>query len=114
MNDEMGDLRERFERLRGEEQRAAPAFQELLHRPPRPRPASGRRLTRLVLAAAAVAVVAIGLSRLVRPKLGAEYAIDLSSTSWHGPTDFLLVLPEDASLRTIPRLGETNLNWRTP
>ena len=111
-NDER-ELRERFARLRNEEGGAAPAFAALLRRPVRQsRRAPGPRMVRWALAAAAVAVVAVGLSRFRRPAPG--YGVDLASTSWHGPTDFLLVFPEDASLRTVPRLGEMDLNWRTP
>jgi hypothetical protein len=108
------ELRERFARLRHEEGGAAPEFGALLRRPvgEPPRRATGPRLIRLVLAAAAIAVIAVGLSRIRRPDPG--YAIDLSSTSWHGPTDFLLVFPDDESLRSVPRLGEMDLNWRTP
>lgn len=108
------ELRERFGLLRDEEGGAAPEFGALLRRrvkEPSGRPA-GPRLGRLVLAAAALAVIAIGLSRIRRPAPG--YAIDLSSTSWRGPTDFLLVFPDDETLRTVPRLGEMDLNWRTP
>ncbi len=108
------ELRERFGRLRDEEAGAAPEFGGLLRRrvkqPPH-RPA-GPRLAGLVLAAVALAVIAIGLSRIRRPR--PAYGVDLSSTSWHGPTDFLLVLPDDETLRTVPRLGEMDLNWRTP
>ena len=108
------ELRERFARLRDEERGAAPEFRALLRRPKeeRPRGTAGPRLRRLVLAAAVVAIVALGLSRIRRPSPG--YGIDLSSTSWHGPTDFLLVFPDDETLRTVPRLGELDLNWRTP
>ena len=108
------ELRERFGRLREEERGAAPEWRALLRRPakePAPRMA-GPRLGRLVLAALALAVVAIALSRFRRPD--PRYAIDLSSTSWHGPPDFLLLLPDDQTLRTVPRLGEMDLNWRTP
>lgn len=108
------ELRERFARLRHEEGGAAPEFGALLRRPVNqpPRRATGPRLTRLLLAAAVLAIIAIGLSRIRRPD--PAYAIDLSSTRWRGPTDFLLVFPDDESLRTVPRLGELDLNWRTP
>ena len=106
------ELRERFARLRQEEGSAAPEFGALLRRPVPPRGRSPR-LARLVFAAAAVvAVIVIGVSRSRRP--APEYGVDLSSTGWRGPTDFLLVLPEDETLRTVPRLGEMDLNWRTP
>jgi hypothetical protein len=108
------ELCERFARLRNEEGGVAPEFGALLRRPvqePR-RQTAGPRLGRLVLAAVALGVVAIGLTRNRRPEPG--YGIDPSLTSWHSPTDFLLVLPDDATLRTVPRLGELDLNWRTP
>jgi hypothetical protein len=115
MNDDIErELRERLAKLRVEDAGATPEFGALLRRPVKepPRRSAGPRLARLVLAALALAVVAIALSRIRRP--GPGYAVDLSSTSWHGPTDFLLMLPDDETLRTVPRLGEMDLNWRTP
>ena len=73
-----GELRERFRRLREEEGGAAPEFRALLRRPVTPpaRRQAGPRLARLALAAAALAIVAIGLSRIRRPR--PAYGIDLS------------------------------------
>ena len=65
-----------------------------------------------MLAAAILAGIVIGVTRSRRPHLG--YEIDLASTTWRGPTDFLLVTPDNETLRTVPRLGELDLNWRTP
>ena len=106
------ELRERFAKLRVEDAGATPEFGALLRSQRRTAEPPNRRLWRLLLAAAVLAVVAIGLSRIRRP--GPPYGIDLASTSWRGPTDFLLVFPDDEALRTVPRLGEMDLNWRTP
>lgn len=108
------ELRQRFARLRDEEKQGAPDFSSLLRRPvgKRQHRTGGQRLVWLGLAAAAVLIVAIGLSRTRRSDPG--YGVDLASTTWHGPTDFLLVFPDDPGLRTVPRLGELELNWRTP
>ncbi len=82
--DNEAELRRRFARLREEEGRAAPDFGSLLRRPagkPHSRP-GGSRLVWLGLAAAAVGIVAIGLSRGDRPAPG--YGVDLASTTWRG------------------------------
>ncbi|MEO8138909.1 MAG: hypothetical protein ABI742_04630 [Gemmatimonadota bacterium] len=115
MNDENeSELRERFGRLREEDVAAAPKFHSLLERPvvaaPRHRPT--RWLGSVMLAAAVLAVIAIGITRSRGPH--PRYSIDLASTTWRGPTDFLLVTPDNETLRTVPRLGELDLNWRTP
>jgi hypothetical protein len=115
MNDENErELRERFGRLRQEDASAAPRFHSLLERPvgaaPRRRPTPWLRS--IMLAAAILAVIAIGVTRTHRPST--RYEIDLASTTWRGPTDFLLVTPDNETLRTVPRLGELDLNWRTP
>ena len=115
MSDEVErELREHFQRLREEEARAAPDFRAILDRPVRvvPPRRPGARLLWVVLAAAVLAVVAIGLARLRHPRPAFE--VDLSLTTWRGPTDFLLVFPNSETLRTVPRLGELDLNWRTP
>ncbi len=114
MSHEEEELRRRFGELRDAESRQAPEFRALLDRPARAPTARhpGTRIGRLTLAAAVVALVAIGVTRSRRPHPMVE--IDLASTSWHGPTDFLLVLPDNESLRSVPRLGELDLNWRTP
>lgn len=111
MTDELDerDLRERFAALRAEDAQAAPDFGALRRRVPAP--AAARPPLRLVLAAAALVVLAIGLLRLRRPA-APDYPIDLASTTWHGPTDYLLKLPDAPNLRTVPRIGETELNWR--
>jgi hypothetical protein len=112
--DDERELRERFGRLREEDGRAAPGFRNLLERraevADRRRPATWLRP--LMLVAAILAVVVIGVTRTHRPHPG--YEIDLASTTWHGPTDFLLATPDNEALRTVPRLGELDLNWRTP
>ena len=115
MNDEdERELREHFGKLRQEDAAGAPGFRSLLERPqgaaPRRRPA--RWLRSAMVAAAILAVIAIGVTRTGRPH--PRYEIDLASTTWRGPTDFLLVTPDNETLRTVPRLGELDLNWRTP
>lgn len=115
MNDDgERDLHERFGRLREEDAGAAPGFRGLLQRPVGAgvgrRPAARSGL--LLLAAAVLAGVVVSVARNRRAHPG--YEIDLSSTTWHGPTDFLLVTLDDETLRSVPRLGELELNWRTP
>lgn len=93
-----GDLRRRFDALRDEEARAAPQFGLPAARPVR------LRLAPAGLAAAAIVVVAAGVWLAVRPSesdWGAP-GLDLGTTGWVSPTDFLLETPGLDLLRTIP------------
>jgi hypothetical protein len=114
------ELRESFQRLRADDATATPEFHALLHRT---RPSISRtgtphhqrnlrNLRNLRIAVAALALLAVLIWRTRRHPAEPGYAIDLASTTWHGPTDFLLAYPTDPALRTVPRLGD--LNWRTP
>jgi len=107
-------LRSAFGRLREEDEAKVPRFQSLIAgaRSNAPSVAIWRRPSVLVLAAAAVIlVIAIGLMDRKHP---APYPIDLASTQWRGPTDFLLTVTMDPGLTTVPRFGVTDFPWRTP
>ncbi len=108
-------LRDRFAEMRSEDEAGAPPFRATLagaerrHR----RSPRGVRLRAGAMAAAAVlAALALGLALLRRPGSGVE--LDLSATRWRSPTDFLLQLPGDELLRTVPRLGDLGPDWRKP
>jgi len=103
------ELRDRFRTLRREDAAAAPPFDATLAgaRARRAAP-SGRRTGWLAAAAIAVAGVAVALL-VTRPDRQAG-AIGLATVRWEGPTDFLLVLPGDDLLRTVPDLGRMNLS----
>ncbi|MGH7701663.1 MAG: hypothetical protein ACREMO_01090 [Gemmatimonadales bacterium] len=107
-------LRSAFGRLREEHEAGAPNFQALISggRSSTPPAAAWRRRSILVLAAAAaIGVIAIGL---MHRKDREPYRIGLATTHWRGPTDFLLAVSVDPVLSTVPRLGATDLPWRTP
>jgi hypothetical protein len=115
MNDDSEtQFRSAFGRLREEDEAGAPNFQALIsegrrHTPP---VVWHRRRSILVLAAAAaIGVIAIGLKHWKDPE---AYRIDLATTRWRGPTDFLLAVPVDPALSTVPRIGATDLPWRIP
>ncbi len=113
--DHDSDLRDRFAQLRRDDEAGAPAFRATLDRGAaraRRRPAGPRPATVALGAAAVLAAIALG-GLLFRPSR-APVELDLAATKWRGPTDFLLQLPGDDALRTVPRLGESAFEWRTP
>jgi hypothetical protein len=106
--DDDADLRERFAALRAEDQSRAPAFDAVRRRlVRRPRPSA----LPVLLAAAAALLLSVGVRSMLRP---VRPAIDLSVTTWRGPTDFLLRVPGEESLRTVPTLGHFSPEWRNP
>ncbi len=108
-------LRDRFAQMRSEDAAGAPAFRAMLagaERRARRSPRGVRLTARAMATAAVLAALALGLLLLRRPASRVE--LDRSATRWRGPTDFLLQLPGDQLLRTMPRLGELNSDWRNP
>jgi hypothetical protein len=108
-------LRRAFGRLRDEERRAAPGFDQVMSRRQTRRPADGHRVgaLRLVGAAAVILLLALGglrLARFMAPggdtgALAAE--LQRTSAVWHSPTDFLLERPAARSWRGIPAIGRS-------
>jgi hypothetical protein len=109
--DDDADLSERFAALRAEVQARAPTFDAVLRRSLRRQRPPGFPVRKAVLAAAAALLLSVGVRSLLRP---VRPAIDLSVTTWRGPTDFLLRVPGEASLRTLPTLGRLSPDWRNP
>src|SRR5438445_358202 len=70
-------------------------------------------LAALVLAAAVIVVVAVVVISLRRERDGVRLEIDLATVRWQAPTDFLLNLPGDELLRSVPQLGPRGLDRRT-
>jgi hypothetical protein len=96
------DLRDRFEALRREDAERGTPFPTTLG------DARARRLhppRRAILPVAAAVVAAAALIFLITRHHRQAAAIDLASVRWHLPTDFLLQLPGDELLRTVPELG---------
>lgn len=96
------DLRERFAVLREEEATNRPRFGV---------PAERRLPRRIapvwVAVPAAAAVATVWFIGRDRGEPEAPYAIDLSSTAWAAPTDFLLETPGSDLLATLPDIGNT-------
>ena len=102
------ELRDRFDALRREDLEHATPFQRLLATARARRAApSGRRP--LGLAAAAIVLVAAVLALLLSRRHRDGVPIDLAAVRWKAPTDFLLQLPGDELLRTVPEFG--TMSW---
>ena len=103
------DLRNRFEELRREDLQHATPFKPLRAIAPggarRARP--HRRLVIGLTAAVVGGVVLVIL--FTRPHRDGE-PFDLATVRWQGPTDFLLDLPGEGLLRTVPEIGR----WSSP
>jgi len=94
------DLRERFAVQREEEARIRPHFEVPVgRRPPRINPA-------WVAVPAAAAVATFWFVGRDRGEPEAPYAIDLSSTAWVAPTDFLLETPGSDLFAMLPSIGD--------
>jgi len=98
------DLEERFHALRREDAAAAPPFHGTLAAA-RARQATPPRHRALGLAAAAVVIAGVAVALLLtRPDRH-----DTTIARWQAPTDFLLALPGEELLRTVPELGRVSL-----
>ena len=116
-NDPERELRDEFARLRDEERRLAPPFHDVLSKPIESRPELVRASWIRITAAAAVLALIVGLT-ISRarwtpsqgPIAGGDRTIevvDLGTTSWTSPTDFLLQLPSRELLEEVPEFGQT-------
>jgi len=105
-------LRKGFEALRREDAAGTPPFGATVAAA-RARQATVPRHRALRLAAAAVAVVAVVVLSIWRERDGVRLQIDLATVRWRAPTDFLLKLPGDELLRSVPQLGSRGLDRRT-
>src|SRR5437660_8474898 len=103
------DLGNRFHALRREDAAAAPRFDATLAAA-RARAAAPARRRTVWLAAAAVALAGLALVLLVTRPDRHGRTVGLASVRWNGPTDFLLVLPGDQLLRTVPDVGRVHLS----
>jgi|SRR5918996_750966 hypothetical protein len=108
------DLQELFSALRRHTASKTPWFDATVAAARRPTPPlRSPRAVRLVAAAAAAAAVvllAVTWFGPRRPPAG----IDLATTRWQAPTDFLLQTPGADLLRTVPALGSTTLERTFP
>jgi hypothetical protein len=113
------DLRELFARLKESDRAAAPLFQTVLGDAERRRRSQEQGTVRRIAAIAAAIVLLAGGALAVlydrldprRPEsAGTVVTVDLRSTWWQAPTDFLLDTPGDRLLRTVPTLGRAD-DW---
>jgi len=105
-------LRNGFEALRREDTARRPPFGATVAAA-RARQTTVPRHRAWRLAAAAVAVVAVVVVSIWRERDGVRLQIDLATVRWHAPTDFLLKLPGDELLRSVPQLGSRGLDRST-
>ncbi|HEV7674940.1 MAG TPA: hypothetical protein VGQ12_10455 [Candidatus Angelobacter sp.] len=96
-----GVLRNRFARLRQEEQQHIPAFASLWGA--RTRAPRGKGFWFVAAACVLIFSVAIFLLHLARPKQ--ERVSMASITQWRAPTDFLLETPGREILHMVPEIG---------
>ena len=106
------DLEERFHRLRRAEATAAPAFRATVSAARARRSAMPRRRA-LGLGAAAIVIAGVAVAILLTRRAAQT---DLATVRLKTPTDFLLALPNEELLRTVPELGRVTitLDRRTP
>ena len=106
------DLGERFHALRREDAAAAPALRTTLAAA-RARAATTPRRRTLALGAAAIVLAGVALALLLARR---AVPTDLATVRLKTPTDFLLALPNEDLLRTVPQLGRVTitLDRRTP
>lgn len=95
-------LREVFEDLRAAEAGAVPPFERVwaAAEARATRIAAPRRTTRLLWGAALAAAATVALL-LARPARRPPLAL----SAWQSPTEFLLLVPGDAMLRSVPPLS---------
>jgi hypothetical protein len=96
-----------FARLKAEERRDAPSFQEVRARATRRHAARWTRVPVLATIAAAVALLVIGtLVRQDRTRPDVAFLdVDLRASTWSSPTDFLLTTPGSDLMRMVPAVG---------
>ncbi len=97
-------LHELFGALRGEAAAGAPEFHDALTGVARRRERIRRARRRMAGITAAVAATAVALVILAWPITGGKRIalVDLATTRWEAPTDFLLRTPGAELLRTVP------------
>ena len=97
-------LHELFGALRGEAAAGAPEFHDALTGAVRRRERIRRARRRVAGITAAVAATALALIILAWPITGGKRValVDLATTRWEAPTDFLLRTPGAELLRTVP------------
>ena len=104
------DLGERFHALRREDAAAAPALRATLAAA-RARAATTPRRRTLALGATAIVLVGVALALLLARR---PVPAGLATVRLKTPTDFLLALPNEDLLRTVPHFITIDSPRRTP
>jgi hypothetical protein len=106
MNDDDRELRRLFARLKQEDRVRVPSFRTPVARESRRWAWGGR-----VAVAAAIVLIALVLALPDRtPRTTAHQVVDLGTTAWQSPTDFLLITPGSELLRSVPTVGSPH-DW---
>lgn len=108
MTEHDGELERRFHALRREDAAGAPPFGATLAAA---RARGARSPHRRMLGLAAAAVIAGFAVAFLSTRPGRRgVPNDLATVRWETPTDFLLALPNEDLLRTVPELGRVRLS----
>jgi hypothetical protein len=106
MSDDDRELRKLFARLKDEDRGRTPSFRApAMTGAPRRRP-----MARVVLAAAIVGIAVVLARPDQTPRITVRPAVDLGTTAWRSPTDFLLNTPGSELLRSVPSVGSPD-DW---
>jgi len=106
-------LKQAFEALRREGSAGTPPFGTTVAAARARQTAAPRRRGLGLAAVVVVAVAAVVVVSTGRNRTGGPLGIDLATVRWHAPTDFLLKLPGDELLRSVPQLGRRGVDRRT-
>ena len=101
------EIRELFTRLRPEREASVPVFEQTLKSAT---PAHPLQRFKLAGALTALMAAAILVWQLASPPPPSE-PVPMMLSEWRSPTDFLLRLPGDALLRSVPRLQTAPTHW---
>ena len=104
------DLEERFHALRRAEAAAAPPFHTTLAAARVRGAGKPRRRTLGLAAAAAIVIAGVAVALLLTRRAAPT---DLATVRLTAPTDFLLTLPNEQLLRTVPELGRASVTGFT-
>ena len=106
-------LKQAFEALRREGSAGTPPFGTTVAAARARQTAAPRRRALGLAAVVVVAVAAVVVVSTGRNLTGGPLGIDLATVRWQAPTDFLLKLPGDELLRSVPQLGRRGVDRRT-
>jgi hypothetical protein len=106
-------LKQAFEALRREATEVTPPFASTVGAARALQGVAPRRGALGLAAVLVLAIVAVVAVSTWRGPQGGRLDIDLATVRWQAPTDFLLKLPGDELLRSVPQLGPRSVDRRT-